>query len=264
MVIFRMFKNFLPAYKNQSLLSWTASHAIAILFSGDAGVSPALAVSACCSVGTAFFLRISVCTPATNKLNLCSAIQARQPVDGIAAVCNAESNSVNLLIGLSVLAGILALLAMQSLLPMKAVRLRLGTLLAADTTTLAPAVNANKMALIAAPFALTENLTLASLTLASGGGLDPITGNAGAQEVAVDPVTNEQVVQISPPVGGFRWVSSGGGPYPKNIYGYCLVDNGVATLLGATLFSAPIVLTGDGQFIEVDPSEMRFVLQPLA
>lgn len=66
------------------------------------------------------------------------------------------------------------LLMTAQMLPMIAVRLQLGVLLAADPTTLAPAVDANKVALISAAFAATENLVVADLTLAAGHGLDPI------------------------------------------------------------------------------------------
>ena len=73
------------------------------------------------------------------------------------------------------------------MLPMVAVRERLGALLAADATTLAPATDANLIALIVAAFALSENLTVGDLTLAAGNGLDPIAGATGAKRWHLTP-----------------------------------------------------------------------------
>lgn len=150
------------------------------------------------------------------------------------------------------------------MLPMIAVRKQTGILLADDATTLAPATNANKIALIGAAFSLNENLVLSSLTLLTGGGLTAITGTVGAQAVAIDPVTGDQIITLLPGTGTWRWVSSGGAGYPKTVYGYALVDNGIANLLAAQTLATPIVLTADGQQVDLDPITMRFVLQPIS
>ena len=162
-------------------------------------------------------------------------------------------------------AGLIALyLSLRSLLPMKAVRLQLGTLLAADPTTLAPATLANEVALIIAPFALSENLTVGSLTLASTNGLSPISCAVGAQEVAQDAMSGAQLITIVPGAGtGFRWVSSGSFTAPITVYGYALLTNGGATLLGAQTLPAPIVFQTAGFQIDLDPVQIGFVLQPM-
>lgn len=150
------------------------------------------------------------------------------------------------------------------MLPMIAVREELGTLLAADATTLAPAANANKLALIIAPFSPNENLTLAGLTLGAGHGLDPILGVVGAQVAALDPLTQEQVILIKAPAGGYKWVTSGGLAVAITIYGYALVDNAAAVLLAVQALPNPITVNADGYLIDVDPVEMRFVLAPIS
>jgi hypothetical protein len=164
-------------------------------------------------------------------------------------------------VGLALGAGLA--LCLIPMLPMIALRLRLGSLLAADTTTLAPAVTANKLALITQPFVVNENLTASALTLASTGGLAPISGNTGAQETGVDPITGDQIITISPATSGYRWVTSGA-TYPTTVYGFALLDSTLATLLAVQALPTPITFTADGQQIDVDPVTMTFVALPLS
>jgi len=150
------------------------------------------------------------------------------------------------------------------MLPMKSVRLQLGALLAADATTLAPAALANKIALIVGPFALSENLTAGGLTLASGNGLDPLAGVTGAQTAGLDPTTQQQLIQIKSPSGGWKWITSGVFAGAITIYGYALLDTTLATLLAAALLPAPINVDAAGYLIDIDPVELTFVLAPIS
>jgi hypothetical protein len=151
-----------------------------------------------------------------------------------------------------------------ALLPNQALRLKLGTLLAADATTLAPAANANNVGLIAAPFTPIETLTLASLTLASFTGSTPIAGVVGAQETGVDPITGDQQITITPPAGGWRWTVGGSTGLPQTIYGVVLMDHGNSILLGVYAFTTPITLTAAGQTIDLGKIVMTFVNQPIS
>lgn len=147
------------------------------------------------------------------------------------------------------------------MLPMIALRLQIGELLAADTTTLAPAT-ANKVAVIVAPFALSENLVAADLTLGTTGGLAPVAGVSGAQVVGLDPATLQQTILIKPPAGGYHWLTSGAS-YPVNVYGYALLDSTLADVLAVTALTVPVTLTADGQLLETDPLELSIVAQPM-
>ena len=147
------------------------------------------------------------------------------------------------------------------MLPMRDVRLQLGELLAADTTTLAP-VAANKIALVAAAFTPSENLVIGDLTLATFTGSAPIAGAAGAQQVGNDPVTGEQVITILSPVGGYRFECSVAPASPEVIFGFALVDNAAALLLGVAVLASPITIRAVGDFVDLGAVEMRFVLQP--
>jgi hypothetical protein len=148
--------------------------------------------------------------------------------------------------------------------PQKAVRLQLGALLAADPTTLGP-VLANKVSLVTTPFSDGENFAIGDLTYAAAHGLDPILCATGASEVAVDPVSQQQIITLKPGAGsGFRWVTTGGLVGPVNIYGFALMDNAAAVLLGVQALANPIILNGDGYQIDADPLQMIFVLLPLS
>lgn len=147
---------------------------------------------------------------------------------------------------------------------MKAVRLRLGELLAADATTLAPATDANIIALIAAPFTESENLTVAGLTLATFTGSAPIEGATGSQQSGVKPATGEQVVTILAPAGGWRWECTAAPTTPEGIFGYCLLSNDGLTILGVTTLPTPQSIAGVGDFIDLGAVELTFTLAPIS
>lgn len=149
------------------------------------------------------------------------------------------------------------------MLPMKALRLSLGTLLAADATSLAPSSTPNEMALVTVPFALSELLSIGDITLASGDGLDAIVGVAGAQQVGTDPVTQEQLITIKAPAGGYRWALTSAPSLPVTIYGIALTTTAAGALLGLTLLDTPITVTNIGDEIDVTPVQMRMVARPL-
>jgi hypothetical protein len=150
------------------------------------------------------------------------------------------------------------------MLPMKAVRLQLGELLAADATTLAPPALNNKIALVKAAFAVSEDLNAAALTLADFDGSTELSAGLGTQQVGNDPATGEQIITIKEPVGGWRFETTGVTNLPQTIYGFALLDSTLATLIGAALLPAPIALTEIGQEINLGVVQMRFVTQPLA
>jgi len=148
------------------------------------------------------------------------------------------------------------------MLPMKAVRLQFGELLAADTTTLAPAVNANKIALIANDFNLNELLEVADLTLADFDGSAPIAGATGTQLAGIDPLTGEQIVTVKEPIGGWRWEMTGLTVPTQTIFGYALLKSDLSVLYGAQRLPAPITLQAIGEQIDIGSAQIRIVLNP--
>lgn len=158
----------------------------------------------------------------------------------------------------------LALCLSAGMLPMRAVRLQLGILLAADATTLAPVADANVVALIVNNFTLTENLVIGDLTLGAGNGLDPIACATGAQLVALNAQTGAQLITIKEgAVTGFRWVSSGSIPSPIGIFGYALLNDAMDTVLAATKLQTAVNITAVGQEFNAEPIQMIFNQQPI-
>lgn len=148
------------------------------------------------------------------------------------------------------------------MLPTRAVRLQLGELLGADATTLAP-VAANKIALIAADFTPDENLVLGDLTLATFTGSAPKAGATGAQGVGIDPLTGDQVITILPPAGGYLFECTVAPGAPETIFGYALVDNAAAVLLGVVKFPDAFTIENVGDQVDCGNPTMRLVAQPI-
>lgn len=148
------------------------------------------------------------------------------------------------------------------MLPMKALRIALGNLLAANVPTLAP-VAANQIALIAAPVTPNEDLVFSDLTLATFTGSAPLAGAAGAQQVGIRPTTQEQVITIIAPIGGWRWECSATPTDPEVIYGYALINDAGDALLAMALLPDPVTISQATDFIDIGAAQMTFVLQPL-
>lgn len=150
------------------------------------------------------------------------------------------------------------------MLPTQDVRLALGTLLAADATLLAPAVSANKVILIKTEFTPNENIVPADYTEADFDGYAAKAGSTGAQETAIDPLTNQQIITITEPAGGWRFASTGVTNLPQTIYGYALVDSTKATVLASALLPAPVPITASGQEVNLGSVKLTLNLQPLS
>jgi hypothetical protein len=149
------------------------------------------------------------------------------------------------------------------MLPVRSLRLTIGTLLAADATGLAPATNPNEVALIIAPFAETENLVIGDLVLASANGLAAIVGVAGAQQTGNDPVTQEQLVTIKEPAGGWRFILTSTPGSPVTIYGRALTTTAGGALLGVEILDTPVSLTNTGDEWNGGPVNCRIVVRPI-
>jgi hypothetical protein len=131
-------------------------------------------------------------------------------------------------------------------------------LLAADTTTLAPAVNANKIALVKSNFTPSEALDFTTLTLADFDGSTPILGTApGPQPEGLDPATSDSIIDLPPAAGNYRWETTGLTNLPQTIYGYVLTDNAGTTMLASALLDAPIALSAINQRIDIGDVSLR-------
>jgi len=148
------------------------------------------------------------------------------------------------------------------MLPMKALRLTIGELLAADVANLAP-TTPNKIALIANSFnPADENLVVGDLVLATFTGSAPKAGAAGAQQVGIDPLTGDQIITILQPAGGYRFECTSAPGTPEVIYGFALLDDTLANLLGVEGFTDPITITDVGDFVDTGAVQIDINARP--
>lgn len=143
------------------------------------------------------------------------------------------------------------------MIPVKALANQLSTLLAADASTLAPPALANKVGLVVANFTPTPATVYGDLVISAAASLTPIAVPVGAQAESVDPVTGEYVVEIIPPLGGYRWETPPGFTGPVTVYGFALFDNGAANLWGSVKIDTPILLNGPNQVVTAPPLTFR-------
>jgi len=149
------------------------------------------------------------------------------------------------------------------MIPMRPLRLSLGTSFASDPAYLAPAQNPNKIVLVKNNPPVSENMTLENIVPADFTGSAPIDGLPGAQQVGVDPNTMDQVVTIKDPLGGFRWITGDNVNLPQTIYGYALLTANGTSLLAYMPFTAPMDLLDQGQEINLGKVQFRINPQPI-
>lgn len=123
---------------------------------------------------------------------------------------------------------------------------------------------ANVMALITAPFALTETTVATDLTLASFSGSTPIAVETGVMTVVQDPNTLEWIMILAAGTPPFMWTLGGAPGAPVTIYGYALLSPALDRVFALAQFPTPITLTAPSQFINIEPVEFRFVIQPVS
>lgn len=134
-----------------------------------------------------------------------------------------------------------------------------------DSVPLAQASALNRVGLVMAPFTPSPTTAYADLVLATFTGATPKTVALGAQGAAQDPVTNQQVITIVEPVGGWRFVTTDAVNLPQTIYGFALFDStGPGPLIGCELLSEPVTLVAAGQEINLGTVKFTLVLSPLS
>lgn len=148
--------------------------------------------------------------------------------------------------------------------PMRVLTDEIGELLAASPP-LMQATNANIVRLINAPFAEETGLAPGDLTFADFDGSTgkPVTV-AEDMQVGFDPLTGEQVITINEPVGGWRWEVTGLTNLPQTVYGYALLTNASAAVIGVKTLPTPIPLTEVGQEINLGSLTFRVSIVPLS
>lgn len=149
------------------------------------------------------------------------------------------------------------------MLPMSALRYGLATLQASDTGSLNQAANANHMCITNTLVVPSENLTIASLSFATFTGSADIACPLGPMGSGIDPVTNQALVTILQPAGGYRWRCTAAPASPETIYGIALTDKTRATLWAYALLPTPAVISQVNDVVDPGAIVINFVLQPM-
>lgn len=137
---------------------------------------------------------------------------------------------------------------------------RRDVLLSTDTSTLAPAANPPFVRLAMNAFVPTSEIAVGDITPATFDGYADIAAPTGAQLQSQDPLTQDSIVQMKPPAGGWRWETTGLTNLPMTIFGYALIDDAETVVYGSELFPEPIVLNGVNQSITI--GSVQFATPP--
>jgi hypothetical protein len=139
----------------------------------------------------------------------------------------------------------------------RALREKMAQLLAADTTTLAQAADANLIKLCTNNFTPSESSVYADMEFADFDGSNPIEVELGTQPEGLDPNNADALITLSPPAGGFRWETTGVTNLPQTITGFALVNNGETTLFACDRLPTPITLTAINQVVDLGALILR-------
>lgn len=134
--------------------------------------------------------------------------------------------------------------------PNLSIREKVMQLLAADTATLA-SVDAMKVHLVKATFTPSEDMDILDFELADFDGSTALEAGTGTQPESLVPGTNDSVIHIKPPAGGWRWETTGTTNLPQTIYGYILTNNDSSTVYAAEVFSEEITLSKVNQSVSL-------------
>jgi len=148
--------------------------------------------------------------------------------------------------------------------PSKALRLQIGELLAADTTTLAQAANENTVSLIISDFTEDEDLEPGDVDFATFTGSAPIDVELGDQAAGIDPITGDQVISLVPPVGGFRYECTAAPASPEVVFGYMLRNAAGTVNFGTKKLTEPVTIENVSDFVDLGIPEFRVSASPIS
>lgn len=136
-------------------------------------------------------------------------------------------------------------------------------LVGADATRLADPADAPKVTLIIDDFSPDPSTDPMTLMFATFTGSTPKSATAGAQAVGVDPLTNESIITLNEPVGGWRWECTADPATPETVYGFVVTDQAQAVLYGIQHLDEPVQISLAGHEINLQSLTYRCVLAPL-
>jgi len=96
-------------------------------------------------------------------------------------------------------------------------------------------------------------LAIDDLTFATFDGSTPIACGTGTQPEALDRNSNNAVISIKPPAGGFRFETTGTTDLPQTVFGFALLNDDSTVLLAAESLLEPITLSAINQLVQLPP-----------
>ena len=140
-----------------------------------------------------------------------------------------------------------------------AVERRVAALMGSDTTQYgASTSDANEVRLAQNAFTPGTELTLGDLTEADFGGYS-LKATAGQPFVNTDPATQDSIITLNEPAGGWKWNASGTPPAnsPQTIYGYYVTTESGLVLLGAQLLDNPVIISASTDTVIIGAIQVR-------
>lgn len=144
------------------------------------------------------------------------------------------------------------------MIPTNAVLNQLQNLLNTDTTQLAAAA-VKHVHLYKTNFTPSPTLAYDATKEADFGGYAALNAPIGNQLAFNDPVTQELIVQLKDPAGGWHWQASSGLNLPQTIYGFVLTDSTDTDTYGSQKFDTPVTLTNSGDGVDIGVIRFSFV-----
>lgn len=125
----------------------------------------------------------------------------------------------------------------------------------ADTLGLAAGGDMS-VGLVAAPFTPSGTTPVPTPTMPVNAGL--AAKSPASVDVTVDPNNGDQLIDLIPPAGGWRWEATSVFVGPtETLYGIAVWNQDSGSLFGSFLFDEPIVISAAGQVVTVDQSLLR-------
>lgn len=104
-------------------------------------------------------------------------------------------------------------------------------------------------------------IAVADLTQPVTAGLAQITSGTGTQLESIDPDTGEIIIEIKPPVGGFRFETTAVPASTETVLGYAVLNNAGDTVLGSALFEEPVEFSAINQAHTIGVIQFRIPMR---
>lgn len=135
----------------------------------------------------------------------------------------------------------------------------IATAIGADTDWLAAPTTFVALHLAKAAFTPSPALDIGTLEEANFVGYAAIHAASAATQVFKEPDSEQLVIQVREPAGGWHFETTSGVGLPQTVYGYYLTSSDGTDLIGSALLpDGPFTFTDNGQGLDI--AQVRFLL----